>query len=206
MSLMGMFTAPKAIPRLKDIGMNSSEGVFQNGEWWRIFTAIALHADLTHLSGNPLGIVLFTYLRCRYMGNGFAWFLIVLVASFSKLTNAYSRLGEPFFSLGASTAVFAALGLWAGFPVGTFLKTRYPMQNRDWLIPFSGGCILFAWMGGGEFPEDVMGHVLSFAFGNLVGNGIAGTSIPSKLDALNQKALLLTSCGLIAYGWWLALR
>lgn len=205
-SLLGMFTAQNAIPRLKDVGMNSSEGVFQNGEWWRIVTAITLHADLAHLAGNLLGIAFFTYLCCRYMGNGLAWFLIVLVASFSNLTNAYIRMGEPFFSLGASTAVFAALGLLAGFPVGTFLKTRDPMQNRDWLVPFFGGCILFAWMGGGEFPTDVMGHVLSFAFGTVVAIGIAGTSIPFKLNALHQKALLLTSWGLIAFSWWLALR
>ena len=73
-SLLGMFTAQNAIPRLKDIGMNSSEGIFQNGEWWRIVTAITLHADLAHLSGNLLGIALFTYLCCRYMGNGLACF------------------------------------------------------------------------------------------------------------------------------------
>ncbi len=55
MSLLGMFTAQNAIPGLKDLGMNSSEGVFQNGEWWRIVTAITLHADLAHLAGNLLG-------------------------------------------------------------------------------------------------------------------------------------------------------
>lgn len=206
MFLLCMFTAQNAIPGLKDVGMNSSEGVFQNGEWWRILTAITLHADLAHLAGNLLGVALFTYLCCRYMGNGLAWFLILLVASFSNLTSAYIRLGEHFFSLGASTAVFAALGLLAGFPVGTFLKMRDPMQNRDWLIPFLGGCILFAWMGGGEFPTDVMGHVLSFVFGTVVAIGIAWTSFPSKLNAFHQKALLLTSWGLIAFSWWLALR
>ncbi len=204
--LFGMFAAQNAIPRLKEVGMNSSEGVFQNGEWWRIVTAITLHADLAHLAGNLMGIALFTYLCCRYMGNGLAWFLIILVASLSNLTNAYIRLGEPFFSLGASTAVFAALGLLAGFPVGTFLKTREPIQNRDWLIPFFGGCILFAWMGGGEFPTDVMGHVLSFVFGTVVATGIAGTSFPAKLNAFHQKALLFVSWGLIGFSWLLALQ
>ncbi|MDA7640207.1 rhomboid family intramembrane serine protease [Opitutaceae bacterium] len=206
MSLLGMFTAQNAIPGLKDLGMNSSEGVFQNGEWWRIVTAITLHADLAHLAGNLLGIALFTYLCCRYMGNGLAWFLIVLVASFANLTNAYIRLGEPFFSLGASTAVFAALGLLAGFPVGTFLKTRDPMQNRDWLIPFFGGCILFAWMGGGEFPTDVMGHVLSFVFGTVVAIGIAWTGLHSKLNALYQKLLLLITWVLLIASWAMAVQ
>ncbi len=203
--LIGVFIGQNAIPNLKELGMNSSDGVFIQGEWWRIVTAVTLHADVAHLAGNLLGISLFTYLCCRYMGNGLAWFLIISVASLSNLTNAYIRLGDPFFSLGASTAVFASLGLLTGFPVGVYLKTRDPMQSRDWLIPFFGGCILFAWMGGGEFPTDVTGHLLSFVFGTIVAIVISSTSIQSKLNAFHQKMLLLIASGLLTASWMLAL-
>lgn len=138
--------------------MNSSEGVIGNGEFWRIITAITLHADLGHLAGNLLGIGLFTYLCAKYLGNGFAWLLIVAVSALSNLTNAVIHSGEAYFPLGASTAVFAALGLLTGFPLGTYLRSKEPLQTRDWLVPLSGGCLLFAWMGGGEFPTDVAGH------------------------------------------------
>lgn len=204
--LIGAFIAQNAIPGLEDLGMNSSEGVFVQGEWWRIVTAITLHADLSHLAGNLLGIALFTYLCCRYMGNGLSWFLIILVASLSNFTNAYIRLGQPFQSLGASTAVFAALGLLAGFPVGAYLKTRDPIQSRDWLIPFFGGCILFAWMGGGEFPTDVAGHLLSFVFGTLTAIAVAWAAFHSKLNAIHQKMLLLGAWGLLGISWAMALR
>ncbi len=199
--MVAMFALQNAFPDLKDLGMNSSDGVFTQGEWWRIVTAITLHADLAHLAGNLMGIALFTYLSCRYMGNGLAWLLIILVAGLSNLTNAYIRLGEPFFSLGASTAVFASLGLLTGFPVGVYLKTRDPIQSRDWLIPFFGGCILFAWMGGGESPTDVTGHLLSFVYGTIAAIAVSGTSIQSKLSAFHQKLLLLLAWGLLAISW-----
>lgn len=203
--LVFMFAAQNAFPELEERGMNSSEDVFLNGEWWRIFTAITLHADVAHLAGNLLGIALFTYLCCRYMGNGLAWLLIVLVAALSNLTNAYLRLGDPFFSLGASTAVFAGLGLLAGFPVGVYLKTRDPIQNRDWMIPFFGGCILFAWMGGGEFPTDVAGHLLSFVYGLVVAILVGFTATHSKLSERTQRLLLVTTWGLLAVCWGLVL-
>ena len=72
---------------------------------------------------------------------------------------------KRFFSLGASTAAFAALGLLTGFPIGTYLRSQEPMTTRDWLIPFFGGCVLFAWLGGGDFPTDVAGHLWSFIYG-----------------------------------------
>lgn len=206
LSLVGMFFAQDTIPHLEALGMNSSDGVVNEGQWWRIFTAITLHADIGHLAGNLLGISLFTYLSCRYMGNGLAWFLIVSLAGLSNLTNAFLRAGEPFFSLGASTAVFAALGLLTGFPIGAYLKTREPIQSRDWLIPFFGGCILFAWMGGGEFPTDVAGHLWSFVYGLVVATAVSSTGFHSRLSNAHQKILLSLTWGLLAASWIIALK
>ena len=52
--LIATFAAQNEFPFLKELGMNSSMGVAQNGEWWRIITAITLHSDISHLSGNLL--------------------------------------------------------------------------------------------------------------------------------------------------------
>ncbi len=203
-ALMVFFFLQKSNPALEALGMNSSEGVILQGEWWRIITAITLHADVGHLASNLLGIGLFAYFCCRYMGNGLAWLLIVGVASFSNLTNAFLKQSEPFCSLGASTAVFAALGLLAGYPIGSYARTREPIETKDWLVPLLSGCVLFAWMGGGDFPTDVTGHLWSFLYGGLVALPVARFSIESKIPSIGQKALLGVAALVIGASWYWA--
>lgn len=200
-----LFYGQNANALLEELGMNSSEGVLVDGEWWRLLTAITLHADIGHLAGNVLGISIFAYLCCRYMGSGLAWLAILLVAGLSNLTNVIIHAGEAYRSLGASTAVFGALGLLTGFPLGAYLRTREPIVNRDWLIPFFGGCILFAWMGGGEFPTDVAGHFWSFIYGLAVATVTAWSALHAKISAIQQKGLLATAFLLLAIGWTWAL-
>ena len=139
------------------------------------------------------------------MGNGLAWLSIILVAGMSNLANAYIRYGESYLSLGASTAVFAALGLLSGYPAGVFLKTREPLQTREWLIPVAGGVLLFAWMGGGEFPTDVAAHFWSFVFGGIWAVSMAWSSLPSRLNRTDQYGLLAAAWCLIGASWALAL-
>ena len=189
---------------LTDLGMNSSQAV-AGGQWWRLVTAICLHADIGHLAGNLLGIVVFAHLCCRYMGNGLAWLMILCSATLANLTNVGMHWGEVYRSLGASTAVFAALGLLTGFPIGSYFRSREPILSRDWLIPFLGGCFLFAWMGGGEFPTDVAGHLWSFAYGLISAVIIAATAVYTKLNHRHQSLGLFVVGSVVAVCWILAL-
>ncbi len=203
--LIATFAAQNEFPFLKELGMNSSMGVAQNGEWWRIITAITLHSDISHLSGNLLSISVFGYLCCRYMGSGLAWLLILLAASTANFTNVLLRIDEAFFSLGASTAAFAALGLLTGFPIGTYLRSQEPMTTRDWLIPFFGGCVLFAWLGGGDFPTDVAGHLWSFIYGLALSIIVSWISLYTKISKQLQGGLLGLNSIIIIGAWGLAL-
>ena len=189
---------------LTDLGMNGTEEVAA-GQWWRLVTATTLHADIGHLAGNLLGFVVFAHLCCRYMGNGLAWLMILFSAALSNLTNVYMHWGEAYHSLGASTAVFAALGLLTGFPIGSYFRSREPILSRDWLIPFVGGCFLFAWMGGGEYPTDVGGHLWSFFYGLVLAVLIASTAVYTKLSHRHQSAGLLAVGLVVSVCWALAL-
>lgn len=203
-TIITIYALQSTDPSWKEAGINSSEAVWELGEWWRIVTAMTLHADLSHLAGNLLGLSLFGYLSCRYLGNGLAWLLIVLSAAAANTASVLTNLGEPYQSLGASTAVFAALGLITGFPIGTFIRSKDPIQQRDWLIPFFGGCILFAWMGGGEFPTDVAAHLWSFLFGLIAATLVGATALHAKLRNVHQTVLLLVTPSLLAAAWLLA--
>ena len=56
-------------------------GFLERGEWWRVFTALTLHADLLHLLSNLAFGALFGYPAARLFGPGVAWLLILVGAT-----------------------------------------------------------------------------------------------------------------------------
>ena len=82
-------------------------------EWWRALTALTLHLDQEHLMGNLLFGALAGIAAGRLLGPGVAWASILAAGA---LANYVEILIAPVAhrAVGASTAVFAALGLLAG--------------------------------------------------------------------------------------------
>ena len=86
----------------------------QAGEWWRAWTALTLHLDAPHLAANLGAGCWFGYLAARQMGSGTAWFIAVTGAALANLLEGL--LGPPDHrAVGASTAVFAALGAMSAY-------------------------------------------------------------------------------------------
>jgi len=88
--------------------------LIRDGEWWRTITALTLHSGARHLAGNIVFGVLFGLMAGRLVGSGIAWFGIVVASSAANFLNT-SLLESAHRAIGASTAVFAALGLVSGF-------------------------------------------------------------------------------------------
>src|SRR5579862_2584275 len=86
----------------------------QAGEYWRAWTALTLHVDGPHLAANLLAGVWFGYLAGRQMGPGTAWLLTVTGAALANLLEGLLGPAEH-VSVGASTAVFAALGAMSAY-------------------------------------------------------------------------------------------
>ena len=97
----------------------------QAGQWWRAFTALTLHVDIVHLMMNLGAGTAIGYLASRQLGVGTAWLLTVLGAGLANLSEALaSAPGHQ--SVGASTAVFAALGLLAAHSWRTRQVASHP--------------------------------------------------------------------------------
>jgi len=88
--------------------------LIRDGEWWRTITALTLHSGARHLAGNIAFGILFGLMAGRLVGSGIAWFAIVVASSAANFLNT-SLLESAHRAIGASTAVFAALGLVSGF-------------------------------------------------------------------------------------------
>ncbi|MDZ7645053.1 MAG: rhomboid family intramembrane serine protease [Woeseiaceae bacterium] len=176
--------------------------LIRDGEWWRTITALTLHKDIGHLLGNLVFGALFGLLAARVIGSGVTWLTVVVTAAFANALNT-AVLIPAHRSIGASTAVFAALGLVAGF----VWRGRLMAQDR-WpyrLGPIVGGIALLAYTGTGDESTDIGAHLAGFVCG--FGGGILLT----RAAAVFEAARLQWICGtlapvLIGGAWLLALR
>ena len=171
------------------------------GEWWRTITALTLHSGLGHLAGNLVFGVLFGLFAGRMLGSGVAWFAIILAGAMGNLLNTL-LLETAHRSIGASTAVFAALGIVAGY----VWKARLMSQER-WVYrngPIVGGLALLMYTGTGDANTDIGAHL----FGFLAGFGIGMLLTTAREKILDPKLQLLTGMAtvfLIIIAWSVAL-
>jgi rhomboid protease GluP len=172
------------------------------GEWWRALTALTLHADLEHLAANIFFGGVFGWFAGRYLGSGIAWLFILLAGAGGNITNVLI-LGEGHRAIGASTAVFAALGLlgslgWAG--------RRQSVQGRIYRWgPIIAAVALLAYTGAGGERTDIGAHIWGFVAG--LGAGLLAARIPRRILAQGRLQLLagLATLGALALAWLLAL-
>ncbi|MFK8031698.1 MAG: rhomboid family intramembrane serine protease [Gammaproteobacteria bacterium] len=142
-------------------------GLVLDGEWWRTFTALTLHADVGHLAGNLGFGLLFGYFAGQLFGSGVGWLGIVLSGAVGNYINSFLS-SSSHTSVGASTAIFGALGLVAAF---SWRRKLYP-QDR-WvgrLGPLIGGIALLAFTGTGGERTDVGAHLTGFVSGIAIGS------------------------------------
>lgn len=168
--LMAVFYWQGEDSSLVNSAASSSVGLFGRGEWWRPFTGLFLHADIGHLVGNLVGGAVFGTLVARLIGPLPGWTLILASGTLGNLITSALTYPQPFNSIGASTAVFAALGILSGVGIAETLRERARLPWLRILAPVFAGIILLGWLGGGNTPQtDVLGHVFGFSCGLATG-------------------------------------
>lgn len=176
--------------------------LIREGEWWRTLTALTLHGSLKHLMGNIGFGILFGVLAGSLLGSGVAWLVIIIASGFANALNTI-LLESTHRSIGASTAVFAALGLVAGF----VWKAKLMAQDR-WayrLGPIVGGIALLAFTGTGESGSntDIGAHLCGFVCG-FVGGGILTRVATSLSSRYLQFICGIAAMSLIVFAWTVA--
>ena len=189
------------LPELEDRGiLDSAKGL--HGEWWRIFTAIFLHGDLSHLISNvTFGIIVLGLAMGRF-GAG----ITLLATLFSGALGNILHLcieKRPYFGLGSSGMMMGALGMLAVHSLSLWRSN--PKAARYILSGVGAGVLIFV-LFGVSLTSDVVAH-----FGGFVGGLIFGAILalaPAKWvrhRAADQAALFffVTFSALM---WILALR
>jgi rhomboid protease GluP len=170
------------------------------GEWWRLFTAVLLHADLGHFAANAsIGLVLLGLAMGRY-GTGVG-LLAAFVAGVGGNVATLTLYSGEHRSLGASGMVMGCLGLLAAQSVS--LWREHPRGPKYVLTGIVGGVMLFVLLGLSP-GTDVMAHFGGFASGVILGVVLALVPRLTKSSAGNIFAGIVFTA-LVILSWWLAL-
>lgn len=184
-----------------ELGVLDAQHV-QAGQWWRAWTALTLHLDGPHLAANLVAGAWFGYLAARQMGGGTAWLLTVTGAALANLLEGL--LGPPEHqAVGASTAVFAALGAMSAYS----WRERFQLPQR-WARrwgPLIAGVILLGWTGSAGEGTDLVAHLAGFAVGALLGATAALPRFQGLLDRVPQWLTGAAALASLAIAWSWAL-
>ncbi len=173
-------------------------GLVRQGQWWRAWTALTLHLDAAHIAANIGAGTWFGYLAGRLLGPGTAWALVVLGAGAANWIEALLAPATH-RAVGASTAVFTALGLMAAYSWRERrTMTLRPAQQYG---PLFAGVILLGWLGTSGEHTDVMAHLLGFAVGGCLGALIAQERLQRLWRQLPQWAGGTLALGMLALAW-----
>lgn len=170
------------------------------GEWWRTVTALTLHVELGHLAGNLAFGAIFGHFVARYLGSGVGWAAILAAGATGNLLNAIVQAGTH-RAIGASTAVFAALGLLAAY---TWRRGFFPGTPwRERIAPVVAGIALLAFTGTGGENTDIFAHLTGFVAGFALGTVLARVAIPSA--ARVQAGFGALALAVLCVAWAVAL-
>jgi membrane associated rhomboid family serine protease len=177
-------------------------GRVQHGQWWRAWTALTLHLDIAHLAANSAAGIWFGYLAARQIGSGNAWFLIVSGAALANLFEG--QFGPATHrAVGASTAVFTALGLLAAHSWRS--RYRYPQPWAQRWGPLVAGAVLLGWFGSAGEGTDIVAHALGFTIGCLLGVWAAWAPVERALRRVPQRLTGAAAVASLAIAWTCAL-
>ena len=167
--LIGTFWQFSTYGSLHSQGVAVAHRIVQ-GDWWRIFTALTLHADSGHLLSNLVsGYLVLALLAVRLpLTRMVPW--LVFAAGIANLGVAWT-VQSNFRSLGFSTFVFAALGA-----LGT-VEMRVKPPGFDGILRRLAPCIAvlaLAMLMGLGHHSDILAHFYG------LGAGLAVGFLPSK--------------------------
>ena len=188
-------------PGIKEAGMMDSQMVAA-GQWWRLFTAVTLHADLPHLLSNiTSGLILLGLAMARY-GTGIA-LLIAFLSGVGGNVAGFLLYPDAHRGLGASGMVMGALGLLAiASPAdGWDRQVGIGLIMRGIVATF-----LMLVLIGFSPRSDVVAHVGGYVGGVVFGLVMMHLSAKALKDSITSLAAAAVLFLTVIITWWLALR
>lgn len=168
------------------------------GEWWRAITALTLHADAAHLLGNAVAVAVLLSAVCWQLGTGLGLALVLLAGAGGNVLTAVAY-GTGHVSVGASTAVFGAVGILAVVRIVAPDRTQVSAR-KTWVVA-AASLALLAFLGTGP-DADLVAHGFGLAVG--AGLGLPGALALPRVPEWMQWLLGVATTAAVVAAWRLA--
>lgn len=167
--MLAAFWAQGMWPWLTLRGALDATAVVDRSEWWRVVTALFLHSDADHFLANGFaGFFLFAAVLST-IGRVRGWALLAIASATTNALLAVLSYPGPYRSLGASTMIFAALGVLTGRALRLVARAQHPHRWRAMFIPLAASGTTLALYGAGGQQVDLAAHAVGFLAGLVAG-------------------------------------
>jgi rhomboid protease GluP len=167
-----------------------------DGQWWRTVTALTLHADGPHVLGNATASAVLVGAVSYQFGAGVGLWLVLLGGIGGNALTAVAH-GSHHESVGASTALFAAIGVLAATQF--IARGRRGGARKRWIIVAASLALLG--LLGASPDADLLAHL----FGLLVGGGLGLAAAPALRRPLRSRTQWMLAVVALTFvvGAWL---
>jgi membrane associated rhomboid family serine protease len=163
--LMGDVFLPGELQDKLLLWAGNSPDTLRDHEWWRLFTALFLHANLLHLAMNGAGLWIFGSAVEKTMGHWRVLAIFLVAGVLGNLASAFHAHYDV--AIGASGGIFGVIGAF----VVSVWRLRSPMYfalRRRLLLVLALMVASDFTIGGLEPQVDNLAHVGGFVAGILI--------------------------------------
>jgi membrane associated rhomboid family serine protease len=178
-------------------GAGDSAAILSSHQYYRLITALTLHADAVHLLGNCfLGSFMLHFLLLA-TGNGIGLFSVLAGATLANLINVIVH-GPGHYFVGFSTAVFVMIGMLCTIRFAD--NTKQSMFTL--LMPIMAGFALLAMLGSSGERTDLGAHLFGLLCGLMTGNIVKLKHFAKWRESITlQIAFVLLSFFIVWASW-----
>jgi membrane associated rhomboid family serine protease len=170
------------------LGWGASVGTrTANGEWWRLATALFVHASFLHVIVNVIGLVQIGLLTERFFGR-FAFANAYLGAGL--LFGVFTVLQHPIaITTGASASVFAIYGMFVAMLV-TGITTPSPFSVPSTtllkLAPSTALFLFYSFAAGHTSMLELSGILVGLAYGFVLAKSAAAQPTSISIESMEE--------------------
>lgn len=149
---------------LKGLLSANPEFIFKDGQWWRLFSTLFVHADLEHLLSNSFMLFILMFFVTTYYGLFAGTFLSLIMGG---VTNYFVLMTfkENINLVGISGVIYYLWGFW--FSLYVFIEKKYSLFRRVLNV----GSIFFILLIPTTYSPTTsyLSHYLGFSIGLVTG-------------------------------------
>jgi membrane associated rhomboid family serine protease len=167
------------------------------GEWWRLITAMFLHAGALHLALNAFGLLIFGGLIEETLGRA-RFVALYLVTGFVASAVSFAFSAPNVAGVGASGAVFGMLGVWLAYNLRR-RSLALARANLQWALMLVGINLVFGLAVPGIDNAAHLGGLAAGVLGGMIAEGVGRRAVRSLSAAAGLTLLVAAGVGLTAW-------